>query len=668
MSTLVSTLSTESRYRDADFEQRYLEKRATPPRTCAMFAVSESAGKAHAAGMSEAHSIWHTVDQEVSRSRHKARKAAKEARWQASLQAGLPPGKQTQEQSMSYLELKKEEDERLAIARRLAVRIEQHRERERQLEDRNVRQVRMNKSGASATTDGMSKNVQLQEQDQGSCSAPATSDAADRSAEAQAINGRSGAVPNVLESARGVIDSVRDAFAVAIKSFNRFRDKEAPLPYAPRKLTHSQTHRGMSFGPSPLEKPEAIAAREEHDRLNFGGAAHAQISGGGSEGVKGNVKGAILGYHDIYHDGPEERSAIDSGSTARRVLAARGAARARRRPASVPQKALVDHSASPAPGEAMATLTAVTLTAVTTMAAAATSTPDGAPAMSDTPASAAASAPGDALTLSYTRSRRLSRLSKESAASVATSLTSQRAVDFVHSSVPAVTLGEEPLAGAEDEEVPTHSRRNSRDSIVATWTLPSQVETHPRNRDLVHSVPLPPPSAEVRAREHHWTCAVSSAIGFMPGSFEGMAPATPQPPPACVPAGAYSHLRRTSNDKMLPASSPGLILPTGHSRYEAERVERSWNTQTSFKAQDMRQDRADLNPAWVSRPKWKKPIGRTYRAPDRAPEHLMPENLLTDRKTGLPARDPRMRVIVEGSYIRLERPEWTPSQLPEPWC
>ena len=82
----------------------------------------------------------------------------------------------------------------------------------------------------------------------------------------------------------------------------------------------------------------------------------------------------------------------------------------------------------------------------------------------------------------------------------------------------------------------------------------------------------------------------------------------------------------------------------------------------------MRQDRADLNPAWVSRPKWKKPIGRTYRAPDRAPEHLMPENLLTDRKTGLPARDPRMRVIVEGSYIRLERPEWTPSQLPEPWC
>ena len=92
----MSTLSTESRYRDADFEQRYLEKRATPPRTCAMFAVSESAGKAHAAGMSEAHSMWHTVDQEVSRSRHKARKAAKEARWQASLQAGLPPGKQTQ--------------------------------------------------------------------------------------------------------------------------------------------------------------------------------------------------------------------------------------------------------------------------------------------------------------------------------------------------------------------------------------------------------------------------------------------------------------------------------------------------------------------------------------------------------------------------------------------
>jgi len=643
----MSTLSTESQYRDADFVQRYLEKRATQPRTCAMFAVSESAGKAHATGMSEAHNMWHTVDQEVSRSRHKARKAAKEARWQASLQAGLPPGKQTQEQSMSYLELKKEEDERLAIARRLAVRIEQHRERERQLEDRNVRQVRMNKPGASATTDGMSKNVQLQEQDQGldrgSCSAPASSVAADRSAEAQAINGRSGAVPNVLDSARGVIDSVRDAFAGAIKSFNRFREKEAPLPYAPRKLTHSQTHRGMSFGPSSLEKPEAIAAREEHDRLNFGGAAHAQISGGGSEGA------AILGYHDAYHDSMEERSAIDSGSTARRVLAARGGARARHRPASAPPKALVDHSASPAPG-ALATLTAVT-----TKAAAATSTPAG--AMSNTPASAAASAPGDAPTLPYTRSR---RLSKESVASVATSTTSRHALDFVQSAVA-------PLAGAEDDEVPTHSRRNSRDSIASTWSPPSQVEAHPRNHDQMSSVPLPPTSVEVRAR------AVSIAAGLMPlmpGSFEGMAPAIPQPSPACAPAGPYSHLRCTANDKMLPASSPGLILPTGHSRFEAERIERSWNTQTSSKAQDMRQDHADLNPAWVSRPKWKKPIGRTYRAPDRAPEHLMPENLLTDRnmKTGLPARDPRMRVIVEGSYIRLERPEWTPSQLPEPWC
>jgi hypothetical protein len=646
----MSTLSTESQYRDADFVQRYLEKRATQPRTCAMFAVSESAGKAHATGMSEAHNMWHTVDQEVSRSRHKARKAAKEARWQASLQAGLPPGKQTQEQSMSYLELKKEEDERLAIARRLAVRIEQHRERERQLEDRNVRQVRMNQPGASATTDGMSKNVQLQEQDQGSCSAPASSVAADRSAEAQAINGRSGAVPNVLDSARGVIDSVRDAFAGAIKSFNRFREKEAPLPYAPRKLTHSQTHRGMSFGPSSLEKPEAIAAREEHDRLNFGGAAHAQISGGGSEGA------AILGYHDAYHDSTEERSAIDSGSTARRVLAARGGARARHRPASAPQKALVDHSASSAPGEPLATLTAVTLTAVPTMAAA---------AKSNTPASAAASAPGDAPTLPYTRSRRLSRLSKESVASVATSTTSRHALDFVQS---AVALGV-PLACAEDDEVPTHSRRNSRDSIASTRSLPSQFEAHPRNHDQVSSVPLPPPSAEVRAR------AVSIAVGLMPNNlmpsnFEGMAPAIPQPSPACAPAGPYSHLRCTANDKMLPASSPGLILTTGHSRFEAERIERSWNTQTSFKAQDMRQDHADLNPAWVSRPRWKKPIGRTYRAPDRAPEHLMPENMLTDRnmKTGLPARDPRMRVIVEGSYIRLERPEWTPSQLPEPWC
>lgn len=641
----MSTLSTESQYRDADFVQRYLEKRAMQPRTCAMFAVSESAGKAHATGMSEAHNIWHTVDQEVSRSRHKARKAAKEARWQASLQAGLPPGKQTQEQSMSYLELKKEEDERLAIARRLAVRIEQHRERERQLEDRNVRQVRMNKPGASATTDGMSKNVQLQEQDQGldrgSCSAPASSVAADRSAEAQAINGRSGAVPNVLDSARGVIDSVRDAFAGAIKSFNRFREKEAPLPYAPRKLTHSQTHRGMSFGPSSLEKPEAIAAREEHDRLNFGGAAHAQISGGGSEGA------AILGYHDAYHDSMEERSAIDSGSTARRVLAARGGARARYRPASAPPKALVDHSASPAPG-ALATLTAVTLTAVTTKAAAATSTPAG--AISNTPASAAASAPGDAPTLPYARSR---KLSKESVASVATSTTSRHALDFVQSAVA-------PLAGEEDDEVPTHSRRNSRDSIASTWSPPSQVQAHPRNYDQMSSVPLPPTSVEVRAR------AVLIAAGLMPlmpGSFEGMAP---QPSPACAPAGPYSHLRCTANDKMLPASSPGLILPTGHSRFEAERIERSWNTQTSSKAQDMRQDHADLNPAWVSRPKWKKPIGRTYRAPDRAPEHLMPENLLIDRN--MPARDPRMRVIVEGSYIRLERPEWTPSQLPEPWC
>ena len=121
------------------------------------------------------------------------------------------------------------------------------------------------------------------------------------------------------------------------------------------------------------------------------------------------------------------------------------------------------------------------------------------------------------------------------------------------------------------------------------------------------------------------------------------------------------------NPRMLPHSEPSLIAAAGgRTRFEMELSERAWNTQRSHAAEDKRGDKADLHPAWCSRPMWKKPIGRTYRAPDRAPEHALPANLRTSPEQN--GREQRTRILIEHGYIRMERNDWAPSQLPEPWC
>ena len=117
-------LATES---DRAFEERFLEKRAAPLKARSLFGVSTSAGRAFSAGQTESHLAWVDVSEEERRSRRRARKEQKVASLQAGMQAGLPPGKQVQctGSGGAWKDAKQTEDERLAISRRLAVRIEQ---------------------------------------------------------------------------------------------------------------------------------------------------------------------------------------------------------------------------------------------------------------------------------------------------------------------------------------------------------------------------------------------------------------------------------------------------------------------------------------------------------------------------------------------------------------
>jgi len=565
-------LSTESA---RDFEERYIARRSVTPPSVALFAVHETAGKAHAAGVSETHHTWRAVVEEGEQARSR-RKLGRSKQTAAYFTAGLPPGKQMQDQGgCTYLEMKQSEDERLGIARRLAVRIEQQRERA-EANGYNPSQLLLQHrtKGSGADSDrSLSKNVQLQEQEQQGSTAPV--------ADGSGASGQRGAVAGgantVLDSAREMAQAVSEAFAGALKSFNSFREREAPLPYAPRKLTASRVAHGMSFPPSSLARPDDIAKRDTNDRMHFGGAEHASTSGaipGTSDSFRqhallhGSPPKLSIGYRDVYRESPESRDAIASSSTARRVLAARGGLRHKQR--------LKRHEAAKAEA-----------------------------APSPTAAGAAGS--------------------------------------------PAASVD-----GAAGSTPP--QRRVSKESARSSHSAESRTGVRSAAEHHLPSAPLPPPSMQVLD-------AAGGGYTVVAADFGGAGEA-----PSRRPAHSARRNRRLSNEKMdatLPA--PPLISESGHTRFELKRLEQAWNTQESFKARDERADSADLHRAWDSRPMWKKPIGRTYSAPDNAPEHAIPENLATRRQIRA-SREPRTKILIEDGFIRIDRPDWAPSQLPEPWC
>jgi len=115
---------------DREFEERYWANRTIRPHTAVLLDVSDTAGKAHADSMTEAHLAWVEVDAQVDRARRKEQRARQQER---NLRAGLPPGKQAQQ--TSWKEQKLADDERLAISRRLATRLEQQQNRASYLAD-----------------------------------------------------------------------------------------------------------------------------------------------------------------------------------------------------------------------------------------------------------------------------------------------------------------------------------------------------------------------------------------------------------------------------------------------------------------------------------------------------------------------------------------------------
>ena len=282
------------------------------------------------------------------------------------------------------------------VARRLAVRIEQQRERARQLSQLGdiPDEERHRELGFSSGMTG-DKNAQLQEsqesQEQGHT--PSETRGGTRE-DAIVLDGmRSGALTSFREAAQ-VINS---AFAGAFAAFNTFRERE-PDGLERQMGSHvKHTWRPGAFKPSSLASASEVEAREAHDRKHFGGLFHNGYEN--SKKLKPELR--VTGTARFMNSGRPHRMpspsrharlprAKEHGTPAARSL--RSAPTSAAKPAAL--------SATPAKAPAAAATTANTPAAAATTA----NTPAAAATTANTPAAAAtpAMAPAAAATTANT--------------------------------------------------------------------------------------------------------------------------------------------------------------------------------------------------------------------------------------------------------------------------
>jgi len=550
---------------DREFEERYWANRTIRPHTAVLLDVSDTAGKAHADSMTEAHLAWVEVDAQVDRARRKEQRARQQER---NLRAGLPPGKQAQQ--TSWKEQKLADDERLAISRRLATRLEQQQNRASYLADgvlllkqkaeiapparhpiilaegHTGRPAIKDQAAAASSANQGAKHLPVQEQEQSnlkqgsglvlgasaraesvrSCSSTAT-----QSARKYSIG---------LSSFREAAETINSALEAAISSFNTFREQEAPKPLGQR-VPSSAAARTMAFAPSSLASSHEKDIRESHDRRNFGGLLQPPV-------VDGD----------------------DACSITVPRVAAMVAGRGKRKSANA---------------------------------------------------------------------RRLACLTAgNQAANAAIASHPRRAWEAGMCSAKGSAPVTAPTAPLADMGAPG-------DAPTIADAPPSVVGGAAANNNDAHGI-----QSCGGDSTNYCSPALAAAI-----PTESTRKARRPPIPMSRP--------RLSDTTRNPNMSPDLLISpctaSGFTRFDRAIAEHHafHDTQSSYTT------RFDSNP------RWKKPVGRTYRAPDRAPQHLVAHNLLTHQQQSYyESRDPRVRVRIHEGAIMLERPDWSPSQLPEPWA
>lgn len=549
---------------DREFEERYWANRTVRPRTAVLLGVSDTAGKAHADSMTEAHLAWVEVDAQVDRVRRKEQRARRQV---ANLRAGLPPGKQAQQ--TSWKEQKLADDERLAISRRLAMRLEQQQHRASHMADgvlfleqkaevapaarhpiilaegHTVRPAIKDQAAAASSANQGAKHLPVQEQEQSNLK-QGSGLVLGASAEAESVNSCSSTAAQTarkysisLSTFREAAEAINSALDAALSSFKTFREQEAPKPLGQR-VPSSAAARTMAFAPSSLASLHEKNIRESHDRRNFGGLLQPPAVDG------------------------DEPCSITAPTVATMV-----AGRGKRKNANARR---------------------MTCLAAGTQAA-------------------------NAAIASHPR----------------------RAWEADMCSAKGSAPLTEPTAPVDGMGAPG-------DAPASADASPSVVSGAAANTNAVHGIQ----SCDDDSTNY---CSSALAAATPTESSKARRPPIPMSRPRLSEA--------TRNPNMSPDLHMSPCTTSGLSRFDRAIAEHHacHNTQSSYTT------RFDSNP------RWKKPIGRTYSSPHRAPQHLVAHNLLTHQQQSYyESRDPRVRVRIHEGAIMLERPDWSPSQLPEPWA